>query len=401
MRSIGRAARVVTVAGSALVGALVCAPRPAAQGEAAAIIARIEARQSPDRQGFDSLTLSEVMQRVRVPGLSVAVVKDFQIHWAKAYGVADVATGRMVETTTRFQAASISKPVTAMAAVRLTQDGRLDLDADVNTYLKSWKVPSSDLTRHQAVTPRSLFSHTSGSDDGFGFPGYDPTAPRPTVPQILNGESPSNVGNVLFARPPFQGYKYSGGGTTIMQLALTELTGQPFADLLQATVLAPLGMGDSSYAQPPPQSVASALAHAHDGQGRAMNAAWHVYPEQAAAGLWTTPSDLARFLIEVQSAVRGPQGQVLTQASARQMTSPVGVGPYGVGLSIEKDGEGWYFAHGGSNWGFQCHMVGHLRKGYGVAVMTNGDRGQQLIVEVERRIAEAYNWDTLHRPLVR
>lgn len=309
MTSIGRVLRVAVSAGGVLAAVLVCGARPVAQGDAAPIIARIEARQTPDRPGFDGLTLGEVMQRGRVPGLSVAVVKDSQIHWAKAYGVADRASGRMVEPTTRFQAASISKPVTAMAAVRLAQDGRLDLDADVNTYLKSWKVPSSDLTRHQAVTPRALFGHTSGSDDGFGFPGYDPTAPRPTVPQILNGEPPSNVGNVLFARPPFQGYKYSGGGTTIMQLALTELTGKPFADLLQAIVLAPLGMGDSSYVQPPPQSVASALAHAHDGQGRAMNAAWHVYPEQAAAGLWTTPSDRARFLIEVQSAVRGPTGR--------------------------------------------------------------------------------------------
>lgn len=336
-----------------------------------------------------------------MPGLSIAVVKDFQVHWAKAYGVADVATGRRVETTTRFQAASISKPITAMAAVKLAQDHRLDLDADVNRYLTSWKVPASDLTRTQAVTPRSLFSHTSGSDDGFGFPGYDPTVARPSVPQILNGEAPSNVGKVLFARPPFQGFKYSGGGTTIMQLALTELTGQPFAALMKATVLDPLGMVDSSYEQPPSAETVPRLARAHNGQGKPMDAVWHVYPEQAAAGLWTTPSDLARFLIEVQTAVRGPGGRVLSQAAAREMTAPVGVGPYAVGLSMEKQGEGWYFSHGGSNWGFQCYMVGHLRKGYGFAVMTNGDRGGLLIGEIERRLAEAYNWDTLHRPLVR
>jgi CubicO group peptidase (beta-lactamase class C family) len=374
-----------------LVALVIASAGPRAQGDAAAIIARVEAAQTPDRQGFDSLTLAELMQRVRVPGMSIAVIKDFQVHWTKTYGMADVATGRAVETMTRFQAASISKPLTAMAAVKLAQDGRLDLDADVNT----------DLTRAQPVTPRALFSHTSGSDDGFGFPGYDPAAPRPNVPQILNGEAPSNVGKVLFARPPYQGFKYSGGGTTIMQLALTELTGQPFATLMQATVLGPLGMSMSSYEQPPPVATESQLARAHDGQGRAMNAAWHVYPEQAAAGLWTTPSDLARFLIEVQTAVRGPAGKVLSQASARQMTSPVGVGPYAVGLSIEKEGEGWYFSHGGSNWGFQCYMIGHVRKGYGFAVMTNGDRGGQLIGEVERRIAEAYTWDSLHRPLVR
>lgn len=388
---------------SAAAAALAAAPRAraAADLDAAAVIARIEAAQTPDRQGFDAMTLEQVMQRLRVPGASVAVVKDFQIHWAKAYGVADAATGRAVETTTRFQAASISKPVTAMAAVRLAQERRLDLDADVNTYLKSWKVPASDLTKTQPVTPRSLFSHTSGADDGFGFPGYDPAAPRPTLPQILNGEAPSNVGVVRFARPPYEGYKYSGGGTVVMQLALTELTGEPFAALLQRTVLGPLGMSDSSYEQPPPAAAVARLAHAHDGQGRVMPAPWHVYPEQAAAGLWTTPTDLARFVIEVQTAVRGPAGKVLSRASALEMTSPVGTGPYAVGLSLAKDGEGWYFSHGGSNWGFQCHLVGHLRKGYGVAIMTNGDRGQALIAELERRLAEAYNWDLLHRPLVR
>lgn len=401
MVSTSRPARVVAACVAAMSLGVLLGGRAVAQGDAAAVIARIEAAQTPDRQGFDALTLGEVMQRLRVPGLSVAVVKDFRIHWAKAYGVADVSTGRAVETTTRFQAASISKPVTAMAAVRLAQDRRFDLDADVNTYLESWKVPASDLTRTQPVTPRSLLSHTSGADDGFGFPGYDPAAPRPTLPQILNGQAPSNVGAFRFARSPYQGYKYSGGGTVVVQLALTDLTTQPFAELLQRTVLGPLGMTESSYEQPPPAAVAARLAHAHDGQGRAMSAPWHVYPEQAAAGLWTTPTDLARFVIEVQTAVRGPAGKVLSRASALEMTSPVGTGPYAVGLAVEQDGEGWYFSHGGSNWGFRCHLVGHVRKGYGVAIMTNGDRGDALIAEVERRLAEAYNWDLLHRPLVR
>ncbi len=374
---------------------------PSAQSEAPALIARIEAAQVPDRQGFDGLTLPQVMTRLNVPGVSIAVVKDFQVHWAKAYGVADVTTSRLVETSTRFQAASISKPVTAMAALRLVQDRRLDLDADVNGVLTSWKVPESDYSRGHAVTPRSLFSHTSGADDGFGFPGYAPSAPRPTVPQILNGQPPSNVGQVLFARPPFQGYKYSGGGVTIMQLALSDLTGQPFAGFMQSTVLGPLQMTNSSFAQPPSPEVAAQLSRAHDGQGRAMDTAWHVYPEQAAAGLWTTPTDLARFIVEVQSAVRGPAGKVLSQVSGKEMTSPVGVGPYAVGLGVEMRGEGWYFAHGGSNWGFQANLVGHVRKGYGVAVMTNGDRGRALINEIEARVALAYGWDSLDKALVR
>ena len=381
--------------------AAAAAATAAAQDDASALIARIEAPQTPDRQGLDGFSLEEVLQRFHVPGMSIAVIKDFRIHWAKAYGVADVETGRKVQADTAFQAASISKPVTAMATLRLAQEGRLSLDADVNTILKSWHVPESGLTRGHPVTPRSLFSHTSGADDGFGFPGYAPTADRPTVVQVLNGSAPSNTGPVSFARPPFQAYKYSGGGLTIMQLALTDLTGKPFAELMQTLVLGPLGMTGSSYEQPPATGLAARAARAHNSSGRSMGAPWHVYPEQAAAGLWTTASDLARFLIEVETAVRGPAGKVLNEASAREMTAPAGVGPFGVGLSLDKRGEGWYVSHGGANWGFRGDILAHVRKGYGVVILTNSDSGGPVISEVEARVAAAYNWDSLDKPLLR
>lgn len=394
-RSLGSTPFLVAALSSAAIGSV------SAQEDPAALIARIEAAQTPNRQGLDGLTLRELMQRFRVPGVSIAVITDFKIHWTKTYGVADVETGRPVDDHTLFQAASISKPVTAMAALRLVEDGRLSLDRDINVVLKSWRVPDSDLTRARPVTPRSLFSHTSGADDGFGFPGYDPSAPRPTVVQVLEGKQPSNVGPVLFARLPYQAFKYSGGGITIMQLALTDLTGRPFADLMQEMVLGPLGMTRSSYQQPLPDQLAARAARAHNSQGRGMGPAWHVYPEQAAAGLWTTPEDLARFVIEVQTAVRGPAGRVLSQASAKEMVSPIGVGPFGVGLSVERRGEGWYFSHGGSNWGFRADVLAHLRKGYGVVIMTNGDAGTAVISELEARVAAAYNWDSLHKPLIR
>jgi CubicO group peptidase (beta-lactamase class C family) len=385
----------------ALVLLLAAAPNAAVQDGAPALIARIEARQSPNRQGLDPYTIPELMEKFRVAGMSIAVIKDSQIHWAKGYGVADVDSGRPVEPGTMFQAASISKPVTAMAVLKAAQDGKLSIDADVNQILKSWKVPQSDLNKTTPVTLRSLLSHTSGADDGFGFPGYHPSGPWPTVPQILAGEKPSNVGPVVFARPPFAAYKYSGGGFTIVQLALTDLTGRPFADVLQASVLGPLEMKDSTYEQPMPRSRAGNAAHAHSGQGRAMDAPWHVYPEQAAAGLWTTPSDLARFAIEVQQALAGPKGRVLTQAMAREMITPTGVGGFAVGLGVEKRNEGWYFSHGGSNWGFRCNLIAHVRKGYGLVVMTNSDSGGAMLGEIEARVAAAYGWDSLDKPIPR
>jgi CubicO group peptidase (beta-lactamase class C family) len=375
--------------------------QPVDSSDVAQLIQRIESPQVPNRQGLDGFTLQEVMAKLHTPGVSVAVIKDFKVQWAKGYGVADVKTGRPVDVDTLFQAASISKPVTAMAAMKFVQDARFSLDDDVNKLLKSWHVPESEFTQEQAVTPRSLFSHTSGADDGFGFPGYAPGAPLPTAVQILNGEKPSNLGPVKFARPPYQGYKYSGGGIEIMQVALTDLLQQPFAEMMQNTILGPLGMSNSTYQQPLPEAWTGRAAHAYDNEGKAMDAPWHVYPEQAAAGLWTTPTDLAKVAIELQRAVRGPSGKVLQQATARQMIAPTGVGPFAIGFGIEQKGQGWYFSHGGGNWGFRCHLFAHVRKGYGVVIMTNSDNGEAVYAEIEARVAAAYGWDTLDKPIFR
>jgi CubicO group peptidase (beta-lactamase class C family) len=367
----------------------------------AAMMARIEARQVPDRQGFDGLTLAQLMEKMRVPGVSVAVIKDFEIHWAKGYGIADVTTGAPVTTDTIFQAASISKPTAAMGIMRLVQDGKLSLDADVNTFLKSWKLAAGDETRDRPVTLRALLSHTSGLGDGFGFPGYHPKDPLPSVVQILNGDKPSNTGRVLMERPPFTAFKYSGGGVTIVQLAVTETTGRAFPELMKSLVLDPIGMHNSGFDQPLSAERDRQAARAHNGRGAAMDAKWHVYPELEAAGLWTTPSDLARLAIELQKALQGRSSRVLSASSAREMVTPVGVGDYAVGFGLRKLGEGWYFAHGGSNWGFQCDLIAHVRKGYGVAIMTNADSGGVVVGEIRNRVAAAYNWDSLDKPVPR
>ena len=367
----------------------------------ATMMARVEGRQVPDRQGFDGLTLAQLMERFRVPGVSVAVIKDYEIHWAKGYGIADVTAGVPVTTDTIFQAASISKPTAAMGVLRLVQDGKLSLDADVNTFLKSWKLPAGEFTRERPVTLRALLSHTSGLGDGFGFPGYHPKDPVPSVVQILNGEKPSNTGKVLMERPPFTAFKYSGGGVTVVQLAVTDTTGRAFPELMKSLVLDPIGMKNSGFDQPLTAERDRIAARAHNGRGGAMDAKWHVYPELEAAGLWTTPSDLARLAIELQKALEGRSSRVLSAVTAREMVTPVGVGDYGVGFGLRKMGEGWYFGHGGSNWGFQCDLIAHVRKGYGVAIMTNADSGGAILGEIRNRVAAAYNWDSLDKPVPR
>lgn len=356
---------------------------------------------SPGDNGLGALTIEELMERFNVPGVSVAVIRDFDIHWAKGYGVADVATGARVDTETVFQAASISKPVAAMAALRAIQDGLFSLDDDINDVLESWTLDGGAFTSARPVTPRSLLSHTSGLGDGFGFPGYDPSEARPTVVQILDGHELSNVGPVFMERPPMTFMEYSGGGVTVMQQALTDARGRPFVDIMRDDVLTPIGMLNSSYEQPIAPERDRNAASAHDRQGRSRGSKWHVYPELAAAGLWTTATDLALFAIEVQKSAIGESNRVLSRATVQEMLSPVGVGPYAVGFAISRLGEGWYFSHGGSNWGFRCNLIAHKVKGYGLAIMTNADQGGALASELSRRIQLAYEWDSVADPVRR
>ncbi len=350
----------------------------------------------------DPSVVHPLMKQFNVPGVSIAVIKDFKIVATYAYGVADVETGAPVTTETMFQAASISKPVAAMASMKAVQNGRFSLDQDVNTILKSWKLPDGPLTKERRVTPRSLMSHTSGTGDGFGFPGYAPQATLPSIPQILDGvQPPSNLRAVRLERAPLVGFKYSGGAVLIQQLALMDAVGKPFAEIAREWVLDPIGMTNSTFEQPLAPNHEKQAARAHNRTGARMGDPWHVYPEQAAAGLWTTPTDLARFAIEVQLSLLGKSNRVLSQTTVREMVTPVGVGPYAVGFHIGKEGEGWYFMHGGSNWGFQCDLIAHLVNGYGAVIMTNSDGGGALIPRLRRLIQQEHKWDALDAPIPR
>jgi CubicO group peptidase (beta-lactamase class C family) len=373
----------------------------AASDSIADYMAAVEGPQYPDRKGYDALTIEQMMRSFHVPGAAVAVIKDFKIHWSKAYGVADVESGAQVDGNTVFQAASISKPITAMAMLKAVEDGKFTLDDDINSILRSWKLPDGPFTKESRVTPRMLASHSSGLGDGFGFPGYDPGTSLPTVVQILNGQSPSNVGPVLMERPPLQAMKYSGGGFTILQLALTDSLGRSFPQILQDSVLGPIGMTNSAFEQPLAPARDRNAARGHGEDGKSMGAKWHVYPELAAAGLWTTPVDLAKFVIEVQKSVHGQSNRVLSRTAIQEMLNPVGVGDFAVGLSLQKRGQGWYFQHSGGNWGFICFMIGHKLNGYGLVVMTNSFNGQPLINEIQGRVERAYGWDSTDKPVVR
>ncbi len=385
-----------------LVGLTFPASSLAQDGTAAGYMAAIEgAQESAGPNGLGDKTIEALMLELGVPGVSVAVIRDFDVHWAKGYGVADVETAAPVDTETMFQAASISKPVTAMAVLRAVQEGLFGLDDDINDILTSWTLDGGEFTADRPVTPRTLHSHTSGLGDGFGFPGYDPSDPIPTVVQILEGHELSNVGPIFMERAPMTLAEYSGGGITLMQLALSDARRRPFADIMRDDVLRPIGMTRSSFEQPISSTNDRNAARAHDDEGRSQGSKWHVYPEQAAAGLWTTATDLARFAIEVQKSATGESNRVVSRSMVQEMLSPVGVGGFAVGFQIAQIGEGWYFSHGGGNWGFRCILLAHKVKGYGLAIMTNADQGGPVMSEISRRIQAAYEWDSVAEPAPR
>jgi CubicO group peptidase (beta-lactamase class C family) len=337
------------------------------------------------RQGFRSASLIERMQSHGIPGVSVAVIRDFALDWAAGFGVCEAGGARPVTDTTMFQACSISKVVAATGIMRLVQDGVLDLDEDVNRYLTSWKLPPNGNFQPR-VTLRQLLSHSAGVTV-HGFVGYNRNVPTPTLLQVLEGESPANTGPIRVDHLPGTRYRYSGGGFTIVQQLVEDVLGRPFTEAMQDLVLRPLGMAHSTFAQPLPDALWAAAASGHTSGGGVLDGKWHVQPETAAGGLWTTPTDLARLTIEVQSARAGRPSKLLSERSADQMLLP---NPGGCGLGFHLDG--MRFNHGGDNVGFKCSLVAYQDHGLGVVVMTNADQGWHVVNELIRAVSVAYDW---------
>jgi CubicO group peptidase (beta-lactamase class C family) len=334
-------------------------------------------------------TLSDRMAAWHVPGVSIAVIHHGVIEWAQGFGVASVG-GAPVTAETLFQAGSISKPVAAMGTLRLVQEGKLSLDTDVNKALTSWKLPDAAVAGGKPVTLRELLTHTGGTTV-HGFPGYAAGEPVPTLVQVLDGEKPANTAAIRIETAPGTKWNYSGGGFTIMQMMVVDVTKEPYPKFLHDTVLKPIGMTHSTYEQPLPADLRAMAATPYDGKGNAVTGGAHTYPEMAAAGLWTTPTDLGRYLLEVERSLKGEANHVLTQAMTKEMLTP-GMGKWGLGLTIEGAAADPYFGHGGVNAGFESAMEAYEKDGEGAVVMTNAQGGSRVVDEVLRSIATVYHW---------
>lgn len=325
-----------------------------------------------------------------IPGVSLAVIENGSIRTARGYGFTDKSGKTQVTSTTLFQAGSVSKPVAAVGALRLVDDGRLSLDGNVNQWLKQWKVPENQFTKDEKVTLRRILSHSAGLTV-HGFPGYAAGKRLPTLIQVLDGAKPANTAAIRVSSVPGSTWRYSGGGYTVMQQLMTELTGKPFAVFMEETVLGPLCMASSTYEQPLPEDKAMSAATGYYGNGKPVPSRWHTYPEMAAAGLWTTASDLARFAIGIQQAFTGKPNAVLSQSITRQMLSPQKERS-GLGFGLNGDGKTLSFAHDGRDEGFDTFLMAYAETGQGVVIMVNANDDSGAVKRMVAAVRQEYHW---------
>jgi len=332
------------------------------------------------------LTLAEAMSALNIQSVSMALIDKDRIAWARAYGA-------NATPDTLYQAASLSKFVAAVGAMRLVEAKRLALDADVNAGLTSWKIPANDFDKGHPVTLRGLLSMTAGIGVP-GFLGYEIGAPLPTLAQVLDGAPPANSPPVAVTAVPGS-YHYSGGGYEIAEALMIDAVKTSFADLMDTLVLEPVGMSHSTFAQPLPSDLVAKAATGHFADGKEIASGFHVFPEHAAAGLWSTPTDLAELLLVIGRAWRGESRLFLAPETVREMLTRQNGGPYGLGAAVGDSEGSVVLMKRGQNVGYQAYLILLPGDGQGMVVMTNSDNGSILAEALIRRAAEAYGWPPL------
>ena len=310
-------------------------------------------------KAIQKYSLEERMKHYNVPGVSIAVVKEGKLHWAKGYGVANSKTGLKVNIDTLFQAGSISKPIAALAVLKLVDEAKVELDKDVNIYLTGWKIKNNEFTKQEKVTLRRLLSHTAGMTV-HGFPGYVNGENIPSIENVLNGKG--NTPEVFVDTIPGKKWRYSGGGYTVMEKLVEDISGLALDEYMMTHILKPMQMNNSTYAQPLHQKLWKTASAAFNNKGEQVNGDWHNYPEQAAAGLWTTPSDLAKYVIEIQNIYKGKLDGVLSQNTVNAMLSKH-KGDWGLGPELREVSNKLIFQHGGKNEGFTNDMMAFAEAG--------------------------------------
>lgn len=338
----------------------------------------------------EKMPLASRMQFYRVPGVSIAFLDKYKIEWAKAYGRLDAQRPDLLMTDSLFQAGAFSQPVAAATALHFVEKGRLSLDEDLSIRLHSWKFPEERPAAKNAITLRGLLSHSSGLSSQV-FPGYSQKDTLPSLKNILDGEKPANSLPIFHDFNPNSGFRYSESGYVLVQQLLLDLENRPFPEITKEIIFDPLGMKNSTFELPLPSGLSQRTVSGHLREGKPIEGRWNNYPEMAAKGLWTTPSDYAAFILEIVQAAMGNSTKIISSETARAMLTPQ-ANIQGFGFSIEGRGDDLIFYLRGRTQGFSSYMIFYPAKGQGTVVMTNSDNGSFLIEELLRSLSATYEW---------
>lgn len=335
----------------------------------------------------ERMTIPAMMQQDRIPGMSIAFVDKGQIAWTKHYGYANLEDSIPVGPETVFTGASLSKPVTAIAALNLVEKGLLNLDEDVNLKLEEWKVPETELTEKEKVTLRRLIDHSAGVKNDL-WSSYLPGEPVPTLNQMLAGEAPSVDPATSVISEPGSITKYSNPGYSIIQRLLMDVNNQEFDQIIDQLVFEPVGMESSSFKQPIPNSLMDrrAIGYTKDLEPYP----YRLFPYLAAGGIWTTPTDLAKFMIALLNDYHQGTHTLLSKEMAQTIFTK-DVMRYV--FSLWNWGDDIVFVHYGSNQGFNCIMYGSVDQNQGIVVMTNSDNSFGFFDYIQRAVNSEYQWE--------
>lgn len=329
---------------------------------------------------FKNYKFAERMDFFNVPGVSIGVVENGEISYKTAFG--------SVNDDTVFQAGEISKVVTALGVMKLVQEGILDLDADVNLYLKDWKLGKDIYMKRVKVTLRHLLTHTSGIHSS-GLRGYKADEKIPGLIDILDGRG--NISKVSVHYFPGLKFRYSWGGYIVIQKVIEDVTGMSFHDYIGENILKPLGMNSSTFEQTLPEDMKEDIAPGHDLFGTPIEGGWRKYPELGASGLWTTPTDILKLCVELQKILTEDYEGILTKDLVKAMMVSHKKG-WGLGMQVKFEGEQTVFSHSGKSSGYTCYFISRPYKKQAVAIMTNGDNAWKLIMEVLHSIPDYKGW---------
>ncbi len=343
--------------------------------------------------------IKDRMKFYKVPSVSIAVINNGKIEWAKSYGYADIQQKRVADVNTIYQAASISKSLNAMCVMKLYEQGKLSLNKNIRSYLKTWTFPDNEYSRGKLITIANLLGHTAGLGTE-GFSGYSKNDTIPTLNAILAGKRPANNDAVKPILPPNTQAHYSGGGITPVRKILEDNINPDYAGLLQQTILQPLQMTHSSYSQTLNVTYEN-FAAAYDDSEKEVVGNFNIYPELAPDGLWSTSTDIAKLIISVQQSLQDKPG-ILKKATAEKMLTPVlNSTNMALGFFILQFGGEKYFAHTGHNLGYRGIYLGGMTNGKGVVILTNSENGEPLYNEILTSVAITYGWKGLYNPTMK